>query len=100
MTPVRFGLNDKEYKYARQLALQAAHGTWINPYGDDAPLIDRSAKLLSGGNADAAAERELLTTLLKLACYSPEHEWEAPTLTGKPTTFAIQTLEKITAFNA
>ena len=100
MTPVRFGLNDKEYKYARQLALQAAHGTWINPYGDDAPLIDRSAKLLSGGNADAAAERELLITLLKLACYSPEHEWEAPTLTGKPTTFALQTLEKITAFNA
>jgi hypothetical protein len=41
-------------------------------YGDDvAPLIDRSAKLLSGGNADAAAERELLTELLELACLQP-----------------------------
>ena len=100
MTVVRFGLNDKEYKYARRLAFEAAHGAWISPYGDDRELVDRSAKLLSGGNVDAAAERELLTALLKLACYSPEHEWEAPTLTGKPTTFAIQTLEKITAFNA
>jgi len=100
MIPVRFGLNDKEYKYARQLAYQAAHGTWINPYGDEAPLIDRCAMLLAKGNSDADAERVLLTELLKLAAYSPEHEWEAPALTGKPTTFAIQTLEKITAFNA
>ena len=100
MTPVRFGLNDKEYKYARQLAYQAAHGTWINPYGDEAPLIDRCAKLLAKGNADADAERALLTELLKLAAFSPEHEWEAPALTGKPTAYAISTLEKIMAFNA
>jgi hypothetical protein len=69
MTPVRFGLNDKEYKYARQLAFQAAHGTWINPYGDEAPLIDRSAKLLRArqrrrgrraGSADRTAQTRLL----------------------------------------
>ncbi len=100
MTPVRFGLNDKEYKYARQLAFHAAYGAWVSPYGNEAELVDRSDKLLSGGNADAAAERALLIELLKLACYSSEHEWEAPVLTGRPTAFAIQTLEKITAFNA
>lgn len=100
MTQPRFGLDAKEYKYARQLAFHAAHGAWINPYGDEASLIDRSAVLLSGGVSDAAAERELLIALLKLAVYSPEHEWEAPTLTGYPTTFAIKTLEKITISNA
>ncbi len=93
----KFGLTSEQYRYAHDLAVHAGWGAWVNPAGSDLP--HRSALLLSG-QLEPDQEQVLLTELLKLAAYSPDHSWEAPTLTGYSTEFAVETYEKITQYNA
>ncbi len=94
----KFGLTSEQYRYAQDLAVHAGWGAWVNPVASDLP--HRSALLLSGQIESDADERTLLTDLLYLAAYSADHSWEAPTLTGYSTDFAVATYEKITQFNA
>ncbi|MBC6983258.1 hypothetical protein [Caulobacter sp. 17J80-11] len=90
-TEARFGLSLEEFEYARELAFHAGAGAWAT----NRSIVERSKALLDGRVTDQNELKELLTELLRLAAYDPDHEWEAPILTGQPTQFAVAAFQKI-----
>jgi len=92
----RFGLDGEQYEYVRQLANAAGNGAWSN----DASVVTASRDFLNGELLDPSEQRRLLTDLLRLAVEDPSHEWEAPILTGQPTSFAVAALKKINETHA
>ncbi len=93
---VGMGLDPDQQGYVKQLAVEAGWGAWAT----SKDVVARSQAYLQGIITEPAELRAFATTLLELAAYDPDHEWEAPSLTGRPTEFAIEALEKINKADA
>jgi hypothetical protein len=90
------GLIKDQQDYVKQLAVEAGWGAWAT----SAAVVARSQAYLNGLLTEPAELKDFATTLLNLAAYDSDHEWEAPSLTGRPTEYAIEALEKINKANA
>ncbi len=90
------GLTEDQQDYVKQLAIHAGWGAWAT----SKDFVARSQTYLNGLMVEPNELKDFATALLNLAAYDPDHEWEAPTLTGRPTEYAIEALEKINTDNA
>ncbi|HWU48248.1 MAG TPA: hypothetical protein VN042_00120, partial [Asticcacaulis sp.] len=78
------GLSQDQQNYIKVLAIEAGWGAWAT----DKSLVLRSQVYLKGLMTNPKELTDYAIVLLKLAAYDPDHEWEAPHLTGQSTEFA------------
>jgi hypothetical protein len=90
------GLSQDQRDYVKVLAIEAGWGAWARESHDR----EASIAYLKGEVTGGTELKKLAVRLLELAATNPDHQWEAPILTGRPTQFAAETLLKLKTIDA